>query len=183
MNTNNLPDRICTMTGQQYRSAMLCKATKDVRYYLDGLHISLENNEVVATNGHILYTATIEAGEAMESLIFEPAKIPANVQTVNVYLYDENNVLVETVDKNLLHAQHICKRTDGKYPDYKSIFRDNPEGKCNNIGLDSGYLALLPRIFCKDRIHVHLTAPTDYVTIKSPTNSEYGILVIMPCKL
>lgn len=43
------------------KSAMLCKAKNDVRYYLNNLYI--DHDEIVATNGHICFKAPITGDE------------------------------------------------------------------------------------------------------------------------
>ena len=171
------------MTGQQYRAAILCKATNDVRYYLDGLYISSDNNEVVATNGHIMYTADIEAGDTCRNLIFQPAKIPANVHEVKVQEYDDTNVLVVAYSSKGTE-QHICKIVDGKYPDYKMITSStNTDQSCNKIGYDSKYLALLPRIFNKDNVLIHMPSANVASKVTSVDHDNYGSLILMPVKI
>ena len=76
---------ICTLTGDQYRAACACRASKDVRYYLDSIFISSEHKELVATNGHILYTSPIDdLPDDCKDLIIDTAKIPANVESVTI---------------------------------------------------------------------------------------------------
>lgn len=45
------------MTVRQVRAILKVAANKDVRFYLNGIHLDAETNSVVATNGHMLVVA------------------------------------------------------------------------------------------------------------------------------
>jgi len=180
---------IATMTGQQYRAAYAVKATKDVWYYLNGVYIPADKATIVATNGHMLYYAVIEAGDVEledNGLIFEPAKIPASVDSVTIEAFDKTSVLVKTTGtRSGATTQHICKRIEGPFPDYKAIipsaYRGKAEGPGDAFGFDTGYLAVLKTIFGPRPVRFEMAGPHDSASITGPDG--HGTVILMPCRV
>ncbi len=204
----NERDLICTMTGQQYRAAHTCVAKKDARYYINGIHISYDNTEVVSTNGHIIYAAEVEPGPVLRNallatipkgslptygIIFEPVTILKSITHVSVYKHDALNVLVllqkQTRLAEIKHdvAQHICRIIDGRFPDYKAVMKPG-SGKntvpFNEFRFLSTYLAYLPKMF-GDHAELRITMENNYSAahIEHAVRPEEGRVVLMPVKL
>jgi hypothetical protein len=82
------------------RAALLCSAKKDIRYYLQGVCVSINHPEVAmvyGTNGHILFAGQcpIDVIEAPEALGFDII-IPSDV--IKAMDKKANVILLETID-------------------------------------------------------------------------------------
>jgi len=177
---------IATMTGQQYRAAFAARATKDVRYYLVGIFIHAENAEVVATDGSIMYYASIERGDGnIEAIIFEPAKIAPSALRVTVEAFDKHNVLVKTYHRSdRATGQHICKIIAGRYPDYQQIIPKSGQagGPGEAFSFHTKYLALLKTIFGATPVRFTMADPNQAALITT-AKPEQGTLLMLPCRL
>jgi DNA polymerase-3 subunit beta len=101
-------------------------ATQDVRYYLNGLLLLVEGNELraVATDGHRLAFASveIEADLARQEMIL-PRK---TVLELNRLLLDSDEALNITMAENQVRFAFgtvvlVSKLIDGKFPDYERV--------------------------------------------------------------
>ena len=179
---------ICTMSGMKYRAGFACYPKKDVRYYLNGLHISADNAEVVATDGSILYVADVELGQAAKDIIFEPAKIPTNIETVTISVFnpgvDDHNVLIQCLDSRGNTSQHICKLIEGSYPNYRNILNaKNADTQFNKIGWSSKYLAMLKTIFGNKPLSFEIANQNCASVISDTTDYSNGRVILMPCRV
>ena len=177
---------ICTMTAQQYRAATACTAKNDMRYYLNGIHINSEH--VVSTDGHILYLAEIDPGEGFNGpIIFEPVNISTWIRKVVIYTHDSYNVIVETSSnrKGIKTKQHICPLIDGRFPDYKRIIPSDTRFReqFRDFSIGSGYLVSLKTIFGDWPLRFNLSDVNEPIVITHSTESGYGKVVLMPCRL
>jgi DNA polymerase III sliding clamp (beta) subunit (PCNA family) len=82
------------------RAALMCAAKKDIRYYLQGVCVSINHPEVAmvyGTNGHILFAGQcpIDVIEAPEALGFDII-IPSDV--IKAMDKKANVILLETID-------------------------------------------------------------------------------------
>lgn len=180
------PNVICTMSGMKYRAAFVCHPKNDYRYYLNGLHISAANKELAATDGSILYIADIEPGEALKDIIFSPAKIPANIETVVISEgRHPQNILIECTDSRGNQSQYICKLIDGTYPDYRAIMRSkNDDAEFHKISWSAKYLGLLKAVFGnKATLVFEIPHANCAVTISDTTDYSNGKVLLMPCKV
>lgn len=138
---------IAMMTGQAYRAAFACMGRKDVRYYLNGIHINTEHGEIVATNGHIQYVNSVTlATNPGDPVIFDPVRIPAKAETVEVCRHDEKHVLVHVTGSKGTVTTHTCPIIDGRYPDYRAV-TPKVGGTRAEVSFDVKYLARLKQIF------------------------------------
>lgn len=176
---------IATMTRQQYKSAWVCTAKKDVRPYLNGIHISKDNSEIVSTDGSILYFADIDPGEAICDIIFEPAKLPAYTDKVVIRTHDTYHVITEAWKKGKLADKFTCKLIDGTYPDYKSaipsdnVFNDS----FNTVCWGAFYLAKLEKVFGRYPIRFDISNPLNACTITRPGKPGMGKVILMPVRM
>lgn len=138
---------IATMTGQAYRAAFAVAPKKDVRPYLNGLHLDLEAGKLVSTDGHMMYINDVELGdEPGPSLVFEPVKIPAAAETVDVNTYDDEHVMINVFGPRTGPTMHLCKIIEGRYPDYQAVI-PGVGHKRGAVGFDVKYLAVLKQVF------------------------------------
>lgn len=101
-------------------------AQQDIRYYLNGMLISLEdkNITVVATDGHRLCLAT---DNLTESTIKQEIIIPRKtILELAKILQDTNEKVTLTIYKNQImfeinNIQLISKIIDGKFPDFNRV--------------------------------------------------------------
>ena len=177
---------ICTMSGMKYRAAFVCHPKNDYRYYLNGLHISAANKELVATDGSILYIPDMEPGEALKDIIFSPARIPASIETVIISeCADPQNVLIECTDTRGNQSQYICKLIAGTYPNYKAIMQSkNDDFEFHKIAWSAKYLGLLKAVFGnKATLVFEIPHANCAVIISDTTDYSNGKVLLMPCKV
>lgn len=116
------------------KSAMLYKSKKDVRYYLEGLYI--DNNTVVAMNGHICFKAPIESDE--QRIIRFQGKLPTNFKECVI----TGDIAEFTDDKMNVVAKLGVENIDVRYPNYNRLHNDQT-GKVGEIGFRGDYLQIL----------------------------------------
>ena len=100
------------------RAALVCAATQDVRYYLNGIHITPDRIE--GTDGHRVACFKTPWGAADLDIIIPKFKIPAPVQKVLIAVQGEA-VEIHMMDRG--GAETITKLTaiDGNFPDVERI--------------------------------------------------------------
>jgi DNA polymerase-3 subunit beta len=121
-----------TMQAGQLKKALdktvFCMANQDIRYYLNGIMLSIFNQQfkLVGSDGHRLsiYEDTIEQETGIELRIIIPRK--GVLELVRLLDDDELKVLVEfsrnnirVVIDNLIFS---AKLVDSKYPDFSKVF-------------------------------------------------------------
>ena len=107
--------------------ASFAMAQQDVRYYLNGLYLSMSDKEMfgVATDGHRLAKSGVEANLNLQEKI--SAIIPRKgIIEIDKQLEDESEDLRVVVSKNHIqisnkNSQAISKLIDGKFPDYEKV--------------------------------------------------------------
>lgn len=102
-------------------------AQQDVRYYLNGLLLTVQNNELiaVATDGHRLAKSSIqlESGCPDELFIIVPRK---GVLELMRLLADEPDGVDVSIGKNHISVQHstfsfVSRLIEGKFPDFERV--------------------------------------------------------------
>jgi DNA polymerase-3 subunit beta len=121
-----------SVTQKQFRQLLVqtqfSMAAQDVRYYLNGLLLLVEGNELraVATDGHRLAYASIqlegEVAPTRQELIL-PRK---TVLELNRLLVDNDEPLNIELSPNQIrfqfgHIKLVSKLIDGKFPDYERV--------------------------------------------------------------
>ena len=102
-------------------------AQQDVRYYLNGLYLSISSKEIfgVATDGHRLAKSGVEAKFDLQDAI--SAIIPRKgVIEIDKQLENEGEELKVIISKNHIqisnkNSQAVSKLIDGKFPDYEKV--------------------------------------------------------------
>ncbi|MBK8525238.1 MAG: DNA polymerase III subunit beta [Betaproteobacteria bacterium] len=119
-----------TVTQKQFRQLLaqtqFSMAAQDVRYYLNGLLLLIEGNELraVATDGHRLAFASMEIeGDLPRQELILPRK---TVLELNRLLSDNDEPLVIETSANQVRFQFgqinlVSKLIDGKFPDYERV--------------------------------------------------------------
>jgi len=123
-----------TVTQKQFRQLLaqtqFSMAAQDVRYYLNGLLLLLEGNELraVATDGHRLAFASMEVeGNLPRQELILPRK---TVLELNRLLSDSDEPLLIEAAANQIrfqfgHINLVSKLIDGKFPDYERVIPTN----------------------------------------------------------
>lgn len=182
-----------TITGFNFRGALQCAASQDVRYYLNGVHFDTENLKMVSTTGHYLFVCDLlECSDNLAELkpfTFERFKIPANILTVHLSLDSDDltRCSVELVTKQGARSTMIINVIDGNFPNYKQVvqvYNTRRDPLITDFNINGTFLALVEKVFGK-KIGVKMQF-NDYnsaVTIVRNGDDEYNKqLVIMPMR-
>ncbi|MDA0189665.1 MAG: DNA polymerase III subunit beta, partial [Proteobacteria bacterium] len=123
-----------TVTQRQFRQLLAqtqyAMAAQDVRYYLNGLLLLVEDGELraVATDGHRLAYASmpLEAAEAPAGERLELILPRKTVLELNRLLADNDEPLTIEMASNQIrfsfgHIVLVSKLIDGKFPDYQRV--------------------------------------------------------------
>ena len=116
-----------TLKTSVLRAALLCSAKKDIRYYLQGICISINHPEVAmvyGTNGHILFAGqcpieTIEAPEALGFEIIVPGDVIKGLDK------KADVVMLETID-SMPKGYYVLGNSrfqaiDARFPDVSRV--------------------------------------------------------------
>lgn len=121
-----------SVTQKQFRQLIaqtqFAMAAQDVRYYLNGLLLLAEGNELraVATDGHRLAFACMSLGEGVELPRNELILPRKTVIELNRLLADNDEALKIEFGTNQIRFQFgnivlVSKLIDGKFPDYERV--------------------------------------------------------------
>ena len=103
------------------RGALAAAATKDVRYYLNGVFFDTVAKRIAATDGHMIYAAkNIDTSAVFsEPTILEPFSVPASADHVIIeHLKDNKYEIACQNAKGPVGKSQLVKSIDGRYPDY-----------------------------------------------------------------
>ena len=131
-------------------------STDETRYYLNGVYLTYDGSELlaVATNGHILYEATVPhegGGEAFSGICPRGA-----VETLCKMIKDCRGRLVLTVINgdlmkfvfDDLDCQLTAKALSGTFPDYKKVIPEPVrEKKVHHDRFNVDYLLAASKVF------------------------------------
>src|SRR6266566_2201084 len=127
-------EQVLTINQKTLKSTMeraaFCMAQQDVRYYLNGLYIELNEKRLraVATDGHRMALTDAECeGPLKEVEIIVPRKGVQEIMRLLVGLDDEVRVEIGANHIRLALADLIftSKLIDGKFPDYTKVVPSN----------------------------------------------------------
>src|SRR5438067_1540991 len=119
------------------RSVEFAMAQQDIRYYLNGMLLVVDNGslQAVATDGHRLSWASIKvAGNYQRQEVILPRK---TVLELGKLLADSDDpltldILANQVRFRFANIELVSKVVDGKFPDYNRVI---PTGHSKQIGL------------------------------------------------
>ncbi len=138
----NEPGKVITLSQKLLKGLLekvqFAMAMQDVRYYLNGTLISVNDNQltVVATDGHRLSYATEKISESHDKIelilprktVSELIKLLSTTDDLVKMTLRENQVVFEFADIEL-----VSKVIDGKFPDYTRVI---PVNYAKHISLD-----------------------------------------------
>ena len=190
----------------QFRAVLHAGATKDVRYYLNGVNVRGKAGDnvvtIAATNGHILATAKTEQDHKLPhdvdfTIAIDDAKEIAKVNTgrrgLREVILPVQPSTVKTENTAVVNGKPLLFGiiTDGNFPQYERIIADvKPIDSFAAVGFNPHYLALLDKM----RAGLGIRAGHGQVNIM-PTggvNSAFTIVfdghpdflvMLMPCRV
>lgn len=131
-----------TINFPEFIGATLCKAKDDIRYYLNGIYISVDG-DIVGSNGHIMFAGKCTNSYDIDVIISIKGKHPSKFNFVTI---DTDTKLANFCDKD---SQSLCMLqfdiVDGRYPNWKRIMNYS-ENKISEIGLDLSYMNIMSKI-------------------------------------
>ena len=126
-------------------AAQMCKAVRDVRYYLNGVAF-MPDGHIASTNGHILFMASgcEFSRKIKDTIIFEIQKKPVT-KYHHAYIDDQSLLITYHDELDLQVGVGMVKAIDGRFPDVSKII--SPEkSPTDYIGLNAQYLSLIGKI-------------------------------------
>ncbi len=126
-----------SITPKQFKHQLnhvaFCMAMQDVRYYLNGMLLKIENQQLilVTTDGHRL--ACSKAQCQIDPNINKEIIIPRKTVIELLRLIEDKDndepikieIHAQQITFHFMHTQLISKLIDGKFPDYKRIIPEN----------------------------------------------------------
>ena len=106
------------------KSAALFMAKQDVRYYLNGVYINVEDEKIQATDGHRLFECELLHDIDGASIIINGDAIKLAVKLL------KGNVLIQVAGGRVILSDSTklinisADLVDGKYPEFKRIIKD-----------------------------------------------------------
>lgn len=106
------------------KSALLCKAVNDSRWFLCGV-LFAKNGDVVGCNGHIAYVGEHNSEIENDVIISFVCQIPSRFGVAELtFNDDEKEGIVKFYDSVFLTkviSSGVVQIVDGKYPDYTKL--------------------------------------------------------------
>lgn len=123
-----------TINTNQLKAAIHCAAAKDVRFYLQGVHLEVCSNgdvHIVSTDGNVLFAGLICAPNAQWT--DTPQKcpwsmiLPLDVVKAAVKTKAPGVTLTAMPDGRYMLADRVFAPVDGKFPDWRRVIPSNHE--------------------------------------------------------
>lgn len=189
---------------QAVLNAMKCTATADVRYYLEGIHITKDSVE--ATNGHYLYQVKLkefEVPDAIKELGYEfempesmivrmKQKIakPAKRSGCQFILFDVNGDEVVVTPLNQFGQKMACylgEAVEGRFPDCNRVIPTGEKEDFECVGFNSAYLKKLDEVSDGKygSVKLKLFGENKAAIFEIMSHSEHynALFVLMPIRL
>lgn len=189
---------------QAVLNAMKCTATADVRYYLDGIHVTKDSVE--ATNGHFLYQAKLKdckIPEAIEELGYDfempdsmiirmKQKIakPVKRSGCQFILFEVNGgevIATPLSQHGQKMACYLGEIVDGKFPDCDRVIPSGEKEDFECVGFNSAYLKKIDEISDGKygSVKLKLFGENKAAIFEIMSHSEHyeAIFVLMPIRL
>lgn len=117
------------------KAAMMCAATNDVRYYLNGVFFD-EKGFIVASDGHRLFCGSAVVPEGESKIVSIKGRLPTkfeycNIDDTSAAFFDSKDVLIGTLP---------VENVDGRYPDWRRVSSFSG-AKVEAIGFNGAYLS------------------------------------------
>lgn len=177
--------------AKDFRSAMLCAAKDDPRYYLDSICLCnrYDSPMIVSTNGHVLLAIDTpkitEIADKGEHIIIAPFKLSKSCHFISIEKQDDE-LVASMLDKDYGLIEKIFLRIiDAKYPDV-SIVIDSVKGvnRLENgvIGIAPRYIDKIDKVFHSNNVMLSFKGAEGAIKITSSALPNYQMLV-MPVRL
>lgn len=170
------------LTGKQARAALCNAATKDVRYYLNGLYFDIANSKLVSTTGHHMYISPIyceDKIEGLDSFILERFQVQASIIKVEIDITAPGEpVKVSLTNKQGIVTIQMVNVIDGTFPNYERVI---PSGVASveECYFNASYMALIEKTYGKKAsVKINFYGPDKSILVECKEND--GQLVIMP---
>ena len=175
----------------QLKSAMLCKANNDARFYLCGVLFAL-NGDLVGTNGHVAFIGQHDSKIENDVIISFQCQIPSKFSIAEIDITNGNEEGIvkfyDTLVNTKLIASGLVSIINGKYPDYTRVCKKDKK-QTDEIGFNGQYLSILGKVsklfnpgFSRVSLSLNGENGSAFSEIKNPYN-EKAMLVIMPMRL
>lgn len=175
---------------QQFKSAMLCKAKNDVRWYLNGI-LFASDGALVGTNGNVMFVGQHKSVVDSDVIVDFVCNIPKKFSYDEIeFSENEKQGVVKFYGQleGLVISCGMAQLVDGKYPDYKRMTHKTT-AECSEIGFNGKYLELLSKIstlfnprFSTVKLNLNGNSGSAFAEIPN-AEGERAMLVIMPCRL
>lgn len=172
------------VNASKFKSAAVCKACKDIRFYLNGVFLS-HSGAAVGTDDHALVIASnafVPPADFAGVIIALDAKVPAKCEQIE---FDTQSGIARFLSA-LGDPIGLCdfKIIDGRYPDYYRVIPKKIE-KIEAIGIDPELFSRAAKVFpgLKYRgVRLEFYGAVGAVKITHPSAPDV-IMIVMPCTL
>lgn len=168
------------------RAALVCAAKNDVRYYLNGLHITPKHIE--ATNGHVALRMEHGIRTRKNIIVQFEGPVPAKAETTELVFNKEAFAIHRDVFERRISITGI-KLVDGLFPDMERVIPKKVDFSINPV-IQAKYLSYPEKMFGRERkfIPVQLQPSGEHGAVRfqfDPViNTTYGNpeFVVMRCR-
>jgi hypothetical protein len=170
-----------------FKAAQHCMSTKDVRYYLNGICLRIDNGikgQVYSTTGHVLFAASFNIENHAEAIkgVFDII-IPTDAVKHAAKGKTPSVDLISLDDGGYLLDGFRFIAIDGKYPDIARVIPDS-----NDVSNEPGHFNPALLLLCdkalaawhdtKETATLYQNGPSNSAIMQGPDNS--AISVVMP---
>lgn len=168
------------------RAALVCAAKNDVRYYLNGIHITPKYIE--ATNGHVALRMEHGIRTKKNIIVQFEGSVPLKAETTELIFSKEPIAIHRNGLERRISITGI-KLVDGRFPDMERVIPDKVDFSISPV-IQAEYLSYPERMFGRERkfIPVQLRPSGEHGAVRiqfDPViNTTYGNpeFAVMPCR-
>lgn len=178
------------INSQQLRAAMVCQSVKDVRYYLNGVHI--KGNYIEATDGHRAVRMKLANRVRGEYILKIKGRIPKCAKISKFEFSNGENIVKHYDSFGDLVSINTVELLQGKFPDIGEVIEKNKEeGESDSqYGFNAKYMGDMAKMFgdangLSVSMKQYSKFNTYFLTVMDKTiSSLYGdpIYLVMPVK-
>jgi DNA polymerase-3 subunit beta len=167
-------------------AALVCAAKNDVRYYLNGLHITPKYIE--ATNGHVALRMAHGIRTKKNIIVRFVGNVPARAETTELIFGKELIAVHRDAHQRRIAVSGI-ELVNGRFPDLDRVIPSKVDGSVNPV-VQAEFLSYPRKMFSRERSFIPLQLlpswPEQAIRIKFDNHicSTYGNpqFVVMPCR-
>ncbi|HDI3023783.1 TPA: hypothetical protein PL523_004347 [Cronobacter turicensis] len=168
------------------RAVLVCAAKKDVRYYLNGVHITPKHIE--ATNGHVALRMEHGIRTKKNIIVQFEGTVPAKAETTELVFSKEAFAIHRDKFERRISITGI-RLIDGCFPDFERVIPKDEDLSINPI-IQASYLGYPEKMFGREHLFIpvrlHPSGEGSAVRIEFSQfiNEAYGNpeFVVMPCR-